>query len=238
VEVTVSVRDGTIRDMGDDGIECSDPEVGQHVEGVRVLDNGGSGILLGARSTARYNIITGNAGSGITMGSESLLVHNVIVGNQQSGAVFGNESNAYGNVVSANGGRGLDANSGNAIRWNVVTYNLGDRAISAASPARAVIEGNSVALNSGFGIIVGHTANVIHNAVYDNGGVTTTNHGISTGNAMIIGNSVRDNAGSGIQAGVNASHRYNVLSANGSDVIANGNEIGCNNEGGARVCPP
>jgi hypothetical protein len=110
-----TVRNGTIRGMGDKGISGDD---GVRVENVQIESNGGDGIKGYYGSEGWYisdSSIQHNGGDGIDLNGGApkgtLIVHNSIYGNAGFG-VQGTGLSMLGNMVDSNASYGLNANMG------------------------------------------------------------------------------------------------------------------------------
>ncbi len=125
------IEDGTVRNMGSDGILVG---TASRVENVTVLGNGdgGGGNRAGIRCTGsceiKDSVASDNDVYGIMTGLNSAVVDSRVYGNGSSGIRLGSYSVARTNVVYNNGGAGI-LDSGYAL-----------------------ILGNNVSQNSGFGV--------------------------------------------------------------------------------------
>ena len=99
---SLTVRNGGIRGMGDDGIRGVSA---LRVERVRVEDCGGDGIdASGFGGVFRENMIRRNGGNGIAASNDHLVTNNLIHGNIGTGLVLGSFSAYGGNFIRLNGG--------------------------------------------------------------------------------------------------------------------------------------
>jgi hypothetical protein len=103
----VSVHDGTIRGMGNDGIRLS---WSAHVENVNVVFSVGAGIRVGQGSLVRGSMVASNGGRGISADLEARILDNLVSGNGLAGihALSGVVTN---NSSARNGGLGGEFDS-------------------------------------------------------------------------------------------------------------------------------
>ena len=222
----ITVIDGTVRDMGGNGIS-----LGQNarVEGVKSLSNGGIGISTFGDSTIRNNISAGNGSNGFAIGSHSTITGNTSNNNTGPG-ISGANGVISGNTVNNNSSAGILDNNGNS------------------SPSSSVISGNSVFSNGSVGISAKRGSTVSGNSVSDNSG-----DGISTNpGCRVVGNTVHNNTGLGLNLqggaplnpGENAGpsgYADNVIDnnngGNANAQVSGGVEMGTNVCGGDTTCP-
>jgi parallel beta-helix repeat protein len=165
----VTVRNGTVRGMGADGVYLDGQAT---IEGVRAISNGNNGILAnqGSRivgnvgiangnrgiATAERCIVTGNVANensiGINVNSQSLVSGNIANFNSVDGitcedscTITGNT--AHGNGLGGSGGRGIVTSSSNTVIGNTATGNVAVGLLLTGSSASGyvhnVVNGNN-----------------------------------------------------------------------------------------------
>lgn len=181
----IRIENGFVSGMPGRGITASGFDV--VVERVQVIDNGGTGILLGGRNGVVRNCLSAS---------------NDLAGIFNGSATPSEGTLTEGNVVRDNGDDGITGSG--MVRNNVVVGN-GNVGISTG---QAVVEGNTVRANDGDGIFVVGATLVLDNVVVGNGGYGV--QGFSSfsyrGN-MILGNTqgtVIVSSGTALDTGGNA----------------------------------
>jgi hypothetical protein len=117
----VKVRNGTVKDMGADGVMLHDFA---RVEDVLTIDNGGAGIGIGSYAAVVASTAHRNGGDGVSAGSSSRVsdcTSSLNVGHGIHGT--GARARIEGNAVSFNSGYGIWANSFSTVIGNVVYGN-------------------------------------------------------------------------------------------------------------------
>ncbi len=124
----VTVHDGIIRGMGNDGIRLS---WSARVENVNVVHNVGTGIRVGQGSLVRGSISASNGGRGISADLEARIVDNLVSGNGLAG-IFAQSGVVTGNSSARNGGAGGTLGAAVAFEGNSFTANLGGSRVGGA----------------------------------------------------------------------------------------------------------
>jgi len=166
----IVVRNGMVTNFG---VGISLVSEGAVVEGVRAINNSGSGIFLLSGtltgSTATNNALFGILSSGIVAG-------NTAISNGSDGIVAGSGAVLTGNVTGHNGGRGIFVfGASSIVTGNTATSNVGD-GIEVGAGITAT--GNSAAANGGHGLEVFCPSNVIGNTAVSNTGTNLMLNGI------------------------------------------------------------
>jgi parallel beta-helix repeat protein len=173
----VEICHGTVTGFGNNGIyeENNDAGSGHRVVGVRVLSNGGHGILLwGAYHTVRDCTATENClaliqGYGaITCGSTSTVTGNVASNNNIVGINTGSGCMICDNTVSGNA-YGIAPWYGCSVIDNTVSYNGVDGIQVAADGS--LIKGNTLSGNTESGIYVSGSYNSVEENLVTYSGV-------------------------------------------------------------------
>jgi len=116
----VTVRNGTVQGMGDDGVQIS---YSSHAENLHLLQNGGDGLSLGNESLARGNVITSNGNDGIRCGNYCGIHQNTVVGNGDHG-IHVTSGTVTANSSSGNGLRGGSFGSDTLLTGNTFVNNV------------------------------------------------------------------------------------------------------------------
>lgn len=145
----LTVINGTIRGMGDEGVSCGRRCT---IRNLRVVENGGNGISV----SNDHAIIEGNAA--FLNGGQGIRAHGVI----------------RNNVSHFNGDVGIFSQPGSNVVSNVVSSNAGNgiRCFS------CVMLDNSVHNNDGFGVDLGGGAAYGRNMIYQNTSGAVTGSGL------------------------------------------------------------
>ena len=155
----ITVMNGTIRGMGDDGIVLNDNAI---IRNVRAISNGGDGVAVDDVSLVEGCTVSANGDQGIQMGQGSI---------------------ARGNTVSDNHQEGINAVQGSLISGNAVFRN-DDDAIQVSGAA--TITNNTVAGHaSHFGLNLGAGSGYGENVLRDNNGPVGNNNPQVTGGMQI-----------------------------------------------------
>ncbi len=183
---SVTVRNGTVRDFGGDGIDLGVAN-GAIVEGIHARENGGRGIHAGFAGNVRVSVAYGNGDAGILVNNDGLVESCVAEGNTGAGiyayggsvrgslayqnSFYGvqayrstvSDTSAHGNTLA-----GFFINEGNLVDSTSVQNTVGGGCIYVGDRSR--VAGNTcVGMGSatGSGIVVGGSGNRIegNNAV-------------------------------------------------------------------------
>jgi len=197
----ISIRNGTIRDWGGDGIDALSAS-NSEAEGLRVANNGEIGLGIGSGSVVRdctaagnqaYGIFTGfgctvsacaasdNVGGGIVTAISAAVTgctirHCTARGNSGTGIDAGEGSTIADCTASFNGADGIYASVGCTVSGCTATLNGAGILVLEGSYNR--IEGNHVVGNEA-GILVTGTNNLI---VQNSASNNTADYSIATGN--------------------------------------------------------
>lgn len=208
----LAVRNGTIRNVGDNGVWITGTEI--EVDQVRVIDNNGgvAGISVGNGSRVTNSTVSGSATKGILTGFRCLVVNN---------------------TVTDSGGIGIDSAGSSVIRGNVV-YNSTGNGISCTAAGCSIAENHSED-NSGDGIATPGNSVVARNNSNSNGG-----DGIEAPYSVVVDNNAEGNTGFGLVGNINTGYGRNVLSfnnSNGAQVSGAAIETDSNVCQGDLICP-
>jgi len=155
----ISIRNGTVRGTGSDGVLLQDSSVVEHL---RVLGTGGRGIVAGAGSRITASVAEQNAADGISVIAGRALIADCFVStNGGDGIRVGESGILSGNVMNLNGDDGIDAAAANSVTGNNARSNVGDGIVVGAG---STVIGNTSLLNTGFGMVLssaGYAQNVI-----------------------------------------------------------------------------
>ena len=122
-KVGITVRNGTVRGMGNNGLELGNLAA---VEEVQAIGNGGDGIGVGGTSIVRNCIAESNQANGIDLGGTSTAAGNVVSNNGASGISQSSPAlTATGNTATQNFSSGISAGSGSTIVGNTLRGNGG-----------------------------------------------------------------------------------------------------------------
>jgi len=170
----VEVRNGTVRDFGQDGIcEISTAAKEYRVISVRAISNSDDGIYL--------------AGYG------HLVKDCTAAESQNTGIGCGDGCTVTGNNCYDNGLYGIDTDAGCTVTGNVVYYNQNS---GIKCGAGCTVSGNTSFDNDGTGIDTGNGCTIVNNTVNDN-----ESKGIDSGTGCTItGCTARGNTGNGIES--------------------------------------
>jgi parallel beta-helix repeat protein len=209
----VEIKNGSIKNFGAHGIyEISDINgIGHRIMRMRVLDNGGTGILLngqshlvhectasgnstygiyaGGGSTVSSNMATGNSTYGIGASEGSTITGNTVRGNSGNGIYAGEGSTVSGNAAIGNGKDGIHADSGFTVSGNTA-YGNAENGIYAGEGS--TITGNTVGGNRENGIYAEVGSTVKNNTAYNNNtsgsndkfGIYLVDYSLVDGNTM------------------------------------------------------
>ena len=119
----IEVRNGSIYNMSDIGVELSG--LNSRAINVRVRDNLGGGIFVGARGVIRDCSADSSGDFGLSGLDASLLIGNTANGNGGIGIEGGIGSGLRDNVAFANSGHGFEVNTSSTVIGNQATSNSG-----------------------------------------------------------------------------------------------------------------
>jgi parallel beta-helix repeat protein len=164
--VDISVRNGSLRNWGNQGIDIFDNATGVVVESVRVRGCA-IGIRLGDRSRVRLCTASSNSGSGILVGISSQVVQCTAENNQTSGIFANDGSIIIDCIAGANTGEGIRTGAGAIIRGCIARQNTshGVMVLSNSRVSGVVSSGNGVGAGVGSGILATGSGNRIEENV-------------------------------------------------------------------------
>lgn len=210
----VTVRNGTIRGLGNDGVELLGGST--RIEGLSVLSNGGVGVQIDAGAVSGSHAES-NGGGGLAASGAATISANTVVRNGDIGIFAGNGSNVHGNSVRQNESTGIHLGFTGTVSGNTVTQNGDD------------------------GIFLTASGTVTNNTVESNGDDNIEDHGIHIqGTAFVSGNTVTMSSGHGLRLAAFGAYSGNSLNANNGGCqnaqLLGGVEIGTNHCCGT-TCP-
>jgi len=181
----VVITNGVIRDWDGDGIDAGSAS-GARIEQVRVLNNGGDGIVVSGGGIVRSCTATDNGGQGIVAGPASVIAHCTATGNGADGIVAIPTAVPRGSTIShcgssGNGGAGIMTGDGTTITDCAVSTN-GSHGISTG--LGCTIRGNTTTGNAGDGI------HVYESLVIGNTSTFNTGASINATDSTVIDNHV------------------------------------------------
>ncbi len=153
--VDVCVRNGSLRNWGNQGIDIFDNATGIVVESVLVRECS-IGIRLGDRARVRLVTASNNTGSGITVGFSSLVVGCIAENNQNPGIFADDGSSIIDCIANANTGAGIKTGSNAIVRGCVAQKNTshGVQILSNTLVTGVASSNNGVGASTGAGILV------------------------------------------------------------------------------------
>ncbi len=125
----VTIRNGTVRGFVDDGVADARSGGGgtgsdHRISNVRVIGNGGDGILLqGSGHSVTNSLAEGNAGNGISVPDGSTLAGNTTVNNGANGIFAGAGTSVTDNTANSNGSSGIFLDGFNFVDGNTAFDN-------------------------------------------------------------------------------------------------------------------
>lgn len=128
----VTIFNGTVRGFVDEGIADAQSGGGgkgrnHRINNVRVIGNGGSGILLqGSGHSVTKSLAEGNALSGISVPEDSTVDGNTAVKNGARGISVGVGTSVRNNTANGNVGDGIFLDGTNFVDGNSASGNTGD----------------------------------------------------------------------------------------------------------------
>ncbi len=207
--IAIEIRNGSVRDWGDDGIDTGSLNVkGSVLTGIRSSANGGSGVKAGFASSVSGCTVTGNAGNGIAAGSGSTISSCAADGSGVTGIVGSNGStitacSAYGNTAS-----GIQAGFGATVTGCTAFFNGTDGIVSAGG---CLISNCTTRINARDGIRISSKTTVLGNHCVDNGYLTGDGAGIHATNSD---NRIEGNNCSGADRGIDVDLSGNIIIKN------------------------
>jgi parallel beta-helix repeat protein len=142
----VTIINGTVRDMGSNGIGAG---ANARIEHVRALANHGNGISTAAGSTLTANTANGNSNDGLTAGISSTIAVNTLRDNGRGGMEVNSGCTVSGNTASDNKVFGIYCNGGCTIDRNTTN----DNGTGISLLGGNTIIGNTAHNNTNFGIV-------------------------------------------------------------------------------------
>lgn len=215
----ITVRNGTVRNVGGTGIRLHGDDV--HVDQVRVIDAGGMGISLqddeppdNSACSVTNSVVRGSGSDGIEACRGPSRISN--------------------NLVENNGATGISADGSCVISGNVARSNQ-----TGIVGSRCIIEGNTATSNAGRGIS-GSDSTMAGNNSSGNGadGISCDERCVILGNAA-IGNDGFGLSGGSAEDASGYSDNYFAYNngGNANPQVSGGLEIGTNACGGDTTCP-
>ncbi len=165
----VTVLNGTIRGMGNDGMNLGDRA---RVERVRATGNGNNGIGAYGNSILSDNVAVSNGNYGIALGGSSVVSRNTAFGNATTGMNLADWTVVTGNTASFNLFHGISCGESCTLTSNVVHHN-GTGVGSGAgiyTTINTVLIGNTATDNLSGGLEVGAGSGYANNVVNGNHG--------------------------------------------------------------------
>ncbi len=118
----VSIRNGTVRGWGGHGIDLADATE-SHAEFLRVTENAGDGVRLGANSTVIEIQSWSNARDGVIAGDGSLVRRICARANSGAGIILGASGVARECMAVGNARQGIQAGTAGIIRECIARHN-------------------------------------------------------------------------------------------------------------------
>jgi hypothetical protein len=140
----VSVRNGTVRGAGSDGLALG---ASCRVEGVTVENNGRDGIVADDFCVISASSSRANAQRGFSLGDDVVISHCASAENGSSGILAGGSSVVVENAARQNGAYGISASTASSVSRNSSYSNQGDQIRADASS----VVGNAVRSLTGQG---------------------------------------------------------------------------------------
>jgi hypothetical protein len=172
------IHNGNVRGMGDDGVSTG---LGATVDRVYASSNGGDGIdgdfafitdcvaegneengINTQGGTVTSNVAYSNGSSGIF--TVNALVSNNFASNNDGAGISASIATVTGNTVAQNDGTGISGANA-TVSFNT-SFNNGEAGIRMTSEAMVI--GNTVDSNTGYGLILGAGAGFRENVISDN----------------------------------------------------------------------
>ncbi len=177
----ISVRNGSITGMGDDGLKLGKQA---RIINVRSRWNGYYGLAAREGSIIEDSSSYENNVGGIYTPSGVVVSDNNVYGNSSFGIDTENGSLVSGNTIYGNGGTGIEAGRGSAVSGNTVYENGGD---GIAVQGGSTVSGNTVHANSEQGLNLSGTPGV-DAPTYRNNSISGNTIGTVSGGVNAGGN--------------------------------------------------
>jgi hypothetical protein len=170
-----SVHDGTVSQMGETGVSLGRQG---RVADVRVISNGGWGIIVSFGGQILRNVVSRN-GTGGTVGGALIADNTVSFTYGTEPGISAGPGVIRGNTVESGGGIGIAAGNGSLVSGNTVSSNAGDGIV--INEGRVI--GNTLYLNNGFGLLFGGPTGYSDNTITENvaGVKTVSGPGVNLG---------------------------------------------------------
>lgn len=206
----VTVRNGTVREVGGAGIEVRGANA--RVYEVRVVDVAGIGIDVASGCYVADSQVdgTGFLNDGIDTSSSCLVVRNTVRNAGLHGIKTAQDSNVIGNTANGNTGSGIQVG-------------LGCR-----------VSGNTASDNGTIGIFA--TDSLVENNVANDNG----QEGINATNSLILGNTANSNGGVGLFSNVTSAYgdnQFDLNNSGGAQTSGSPDAVGGNVCAASLVCP-
>ncbi len=120
----VCVRNGTVRGWSGHGVDLGDATE-SHVEGLRVTENAGDGVRLGANATAAGVQTWSNSRDGLVAGDGSSVRDVSARANAGAGIVLGDSGVAHGCMAVGNARAGVQSGTAGVVRECIARHNQG-----------------------------------------------------------------------------------------------------------------
>jgi hypothetical protein len=120
----VCVRNGGVRSCGGHGVDLADATE-SHVESLRVTENAGDGVRLGANSTGENILTWSNSRDGLTAGAGSSAERCTARANTGVGISLGDSSLVRECSAIGNQSHGIQTGIGGVIRDSIARHNHG-----------------------------------------------------------------------------------------------------------------
>ncbi len=229
----ISIRNGTIRDWGGDGIDALSAS-NSEAEGLRVANNGEIGLGIGSGSVVRDCTAAGNQAYGIFTGFGCTVSACAASDNVGGGIVTAISAAVTGCTIRhctarGNGGNGIDAGEGSTISDCTASFNGADGIYASVG---CTVSGCTATLNGASGIEVGYRCRVVGNEA--------SNH--FTGAGILVlegsGNRIEGNHVVGNEAGILVTGANNLIVQNSASDNTNNYSIATGNHYGQIVSSP
>jgi parallel beta-helix repeat protein len=162
--VNVAISNGTVREMGGDGIITG---ANARIERVRLLANHHNGATTGNNSALAGNTATNSGNDGMTAGVSSTLTNNTARDNGRGGIETSSNCTISGNTLNNNDVFGVYCNGGCTIDRNTANENGTGVSLLGGN----TIVGNTIRNNTNFGIVaIGTDTGYSQNTLTGNNG--------------------------------------------------------------------
>jgi hypothetical protein len=167
----VTIVNGTVRGMGNDGISVAERA---RIEKVRLVSNGNNGIVANGNAIIDDVVTQQNGNDGISLGTSSVVTHNTAFGNAGTGVNLADWCVVTGNTANFNGYAGVSCINSCSLTGNVVHQNGGSPAIGSGTGldtnGNSAVIGNVATNNAVAGLAIGSTSGYGNNVVNGNNG--------------------------------------------------------------------